>query len=105
MDISWIGAGSADCFFHSGIHCWDMAAGAAVKLALLFEDSLSECEPFAGAVIVREAGGIVLSPDGSDFDLMGRGIIAAASAELGKELAANIKVYKCGKDMADPCFA
>ncbi len=27
LDISWVGAGSADCFFHAGIHCWDMAAG------------------------------------------------------------------------------
>jgi len=25
--MAWIGAGSADAFFHFGIHCWDMAAG------------------------------------------------------------------------------
>ncbi len=81
LDISWVGAGSADCFFHAGIHCWDMAAG---------------------AVIVREAGGAVLSPDGGEFDLMGRGIVAAASRQLAQELAENIKVYtKCGRDMAE----
>ena len=27
LDIAWVAAGSADAFFHSGIHCWDMAAG------------------------------------------------------------------------------
>ena len=27
LDIAWVAAGSADVFFHSGIHCWDMAAG------------------------------------------------------------------------------
>ena len=27
LDIAWVAAGSADIFFHSGIHCWDMAAG------------------------------------------------------------------------------
>ena len=25
--MAWVGAGSADVFFHFGIHCWDMAAG------------------------------------------------------------------------------
>ncbi len=55
---------------------------------------------------MREAGGVVLSPDGGEFDLMGRGIVAAASGELAKELADNIKVYtKCGRDMPEPCLA
>jgi fructose-1,6-bisphosphatase/inositol monophosphatase family enzyme len=27
LDMAWVGAGSADAFFHFGIHCWDMAAG------------------------------------------------------------------------------
>ena len=25
-DIAWIGSGSADAFFHMGIHIWDMAS-------------------------------------------------------------------------------
>ena len=33
----------------TGIHCWDMAAG---------------------ALIVSEAGGVVLDPSGGEFDLM-----------------------------------
>ena len=46
MDIAWVGSGSADGFFHQGIHSWDMAAG---------------------AIIVKEAGGTVLSTDGGRF--------------------------------------
>ena len=75
LDIAWVGAGAADCFFMfgeclsvrvrvrfswldifiilplPGIHCWDMAAG---------------------ALIVSEAGGVVLDPSGGEFDLMSR---------------------------------
>ena len=60
IDIAWVGSGSADGFFHFGIHCWDMAAG---------------------VLIIREAGGCVLGHNGDEFDLMGRGIVAAASEE------------------------
>ena len=55
MDIAFVGAGQADAWFHAGIHCWDIAAG---------------------AVIVSEAGGVVMSPDGSEFDLMSRTCLA-----------------------------
>ena len=34
---------------------------------------------FSGALIVTEAGGSVLSVDGSEFDMMNRGIVAAAT--------------------------
>ena len=27
LDISWVGAGSADGFVHNTLHCWDMSAG------------------------------------------------------------------------------
>ena len=71
LDIAWVGAGAADCFFHFGcnhhhhdyhsdcgdngdddhdigIHCWDMAAGALIVseaggvVSLLF--SLAQCQ-------------------------------------------------------------
>jgi len=85
LDICWIGAGSADGFFHAGIHCWDMAAG---------------------VVIVREAGGAVISPDGGDFDLMDKRIVAAASMPLARELASSITKYNVpGRDHADVCIA
>ena len=61
LDMSWVGAGSADAFFSFGIHCWDMAAG---------------------ALFIVESGGCVLSPSGGEFDLMGCGCIVAATEAL-----------------------
>jgi fructose-1,6-bisphosphatase/inositol monophosphatase family enzyme len=49
---AFVAAGQADAYFHTGIHCWDFAAG---------------------ALLVHEAGGVVADPDGGgDFDLMSR---------------------------------
>jgi len=84
MDIAWIGAGAADGFFHQGIHSWDMAAG---------------------ALIVDEAGGTLLSTSGGEFDLMSRGLIAASSRELALQIAAFIKVYSTPRDQDTVCHA
>ena len=81
-DIAWIGSGSADAFFHSGIHCWDMAAG---------------------VLIVTEAGGHVVNIDGSEFNLMGRQIVAAASKELAEELVSKLNLYKTEPEFDEHC--
>lgn len=41
-----VACGSADAYYHMGIHCWDMAAGAA---------------------IVSEAGGVIMDVSGEAF--------------------------------------
>jgi len=84
LDIAFVGAGQADAWFHAGIHCWDIAAG---------------------AVIVSEAGGVVMSPDGSEFDLMSRTCLAAASKELAVELSNTIKHYKIDAEYPEPVYA
>ena len=84
LDIAWVGAGSADGFFHSGLHCWDMAAG---------------------AVIVTEAGGVVMSPDGSEFDLMSRKCVVASSAQLAAELIEVISTAHTDAEYPVPCHA
>jgi len=84
MDIAWVGSGSADGFFHQGIHSWDMAAG---------------------AIIVKEAGGTVLSTDGGEFDLMSRGIVVASSEALAKRICSFVEIYKTPRDEPSPCFA
>ena len=59
---------------------------------------------FPGALIVREAGGCILSVDGSEFDLMSRGIVAAATEELAREVCASVKVYDPGmRDFEERC--
>eukprot|EP01063_Lacrimia_lanifica_P024136 TRINITY_DN3209_c0_g1_i1.p2 TRINITY_DN3209_c0_g1~~TRINITY_DN3209_c0_g1_i1.p2 ORF type:complete len:304 (+),score=88.94 TRINITY_DN3209_c0_g1_i1:188-1099(+) len=82
LDIAWVGAGSADAYFHMGIHCWDMAAG---------------------ALIVKEAGGCVLHSDGSAFDLMSRRIVVAATEALARELIARIAVYDVPPEFHERC--
>ena len=58
--------GSAEAYYEYGLHCWDMAAA---------------------ALIVREAGGVVVDPSGSDLDVMSRRLLCAASAELVKTIS------------------
>ncbi len=84
LDIAWVGAGSADAFYHGGLHCWDMAAG---------------------ALIVREAGGYVASLDGSEFDLMSRSIVVAATKKLADELVDTIQKYQPPPEFEEKVFA
>lgn len=63
-----------------GIHCWDMAAG---------------------ALIVLEAGGVVLDPSGVDFDLMSRDILVSSSKELAAEVLDFLKIYKTERDLQE----
>lgn len=59
-----MGGGHADIYCHNGLHVWDFAAG---------------------AVIVSEAGGVVLDSSGKQFDLMSRRILVASSQTLADE--------------------
>ena len=63
----------------TGIHCWDLVAG---------------------ALIVKEAGGTLVDPrTGSDFDYMSRGVLAASSPQLAKQvLDLNLKHHKVQRD-------
>jgi len=80
LDITWVGAGAADCFFHFGIHCWDMAAG---------------------ALIVSEAGGVVLDPSGGDFDLMSCDILVCSSQALADQVLGFIQPYATSRDFEE----
>ena len=55
----------------------------------------------AGALIVSEAGGVVLDPSGGEFDLMSRDILVCSSMELAKQVLAFLKVYKTERDLAE----
>ena len=80
LDIAWVGGGSADSFFHFGIHCWDMAAG---------------------ALIVTEAGGVVLDPSGGEFDLMSRDILVCSSQLLAEQILSFLKIYRTERDLTE----
>ena len=61
VSIAAIACGRGSCYYESGPHAWDICAG---------------------AVLVREAGGIVCGMAGEPLDLCSRSYLAAANAEI-----------------------
>ncbi|GAA6235090.1 inositol monophosphatase 1-like [Lates japonicus] len=81
VDMCQVATGGADAYYHIGMHCWDIAAS---------------------AIIVQEAGGVVMDTDGSEFDMMSRRVIAASSAEVARRIAQVIQAFPCRRDDEDP---
>ncbi|XP_049604715.1 inositol monophosphatase 1 [Syngnathus scovelli] len=80
INMCLVASGAADAYYDQGIHCWDMAGGAAV---------------------LTEAGGVVLDISGGPFDLMSRRLIAASTPALARHLAGHIAEFHVGRDDAD----
>nr|XP_057916370.1 inositol monophosphatase 1-like [Doryrhamphus excisus] len=80
INMCLVACGSADAYYHMGIHCWDMAGGAA---------------------IVTEAGGVIMDVSGGPFDLMSRRLIVASSRAVAERIAARITEFGVGRDDAD----
>ncbi|KAJ8418767.1 hypothetical protein AAFF_G00002660 [Aldrovandia affinis] len=79
VNMCLVACGSADAYYHIGIHCWDMAGGAA---------------------IVTEAGGVIMDITGGPFDLMSRRLITASSRTIAERIAQQLQVFPCGRDDA-----
>ncbi|XP_048828048.1 inositol monophosphatase 1-like [Brienomyrus brachyistius] len=77
VNMCLVACGSADAYYHIGIHCWDMAGGAA---------------------IVTEAGGVIMDITGCPFDLMSRRLITASSRPIAEQIARQIQQFPCGRD-------
>jgi myo-inositol-1(or 4)-monophosphatase len=65
LDICYVALGSCDAFFTYGIHIWDVAAS---------------------VLIAREAGCVVLDPNGTEFNFLNRRILVAASTDLARQI-------------------
>ena len=72
---------------------------------LLFILISASCLQLAGAVIVSEAGGIVLDPSGKEFDIMSRRILVASTQKLVDEWKNQIdyQTPKFERDFAEIC--
>lgn len=77
VNMCLVACGAADAYYHQGIHCWDMAGGAA---------------------LVTEAGGVITDITGGPFDLMSRRLIVASSHEVAQRIASKVSVFPCGRD-------
>ncbi|XP_041817145.1 inositol monophosphatase 1-like [Chelmon rostratus] len=80
VNMCLVACGSADAYYHMGIHCWDMAGGAAV---------------------VTEAGGVIMDISGGAFDLMSRRLIVASSRAIAERIAKEITQFHVGRDDTD----
>nr|ACO15147.1 Inositol monophosphatase ttx-7 [Caligus clemensi] len=78
INFCLLAEGQIDIYVDTGIRVWDMAAG---------------------SLIVQEAGGVVLHPNGSEFDAMSRSILVGSSSSLCKEvLALELKLPELKRD-------
>lgn len=68
LDLAYVAAGRFDGYWERGLNTWDVAAG---------------------AVLVREAGGVVIEPDGGDF--MKSGAILASNTALTPQLQQTLR--------------
>ena len=55
----------------------------------------------AGALIVSEAGGVVLDPSGGEFDLMSRDILVCSSRQLADQVLGFLRSYKTDRDLKE----
>ncbi|PAV84084.1 hypothetical protein WR25_21182 [Diploscapter pachys] len=69
INMIMVSQGCVDAYVEYGLHAWDMAAP---------------------AVVLLEAGGVMFDPSGSDFNLMGRKILCAATKELAMEISSKL---------------
>nr|XP_046227184.1 inositol monophosphatase 1-like [Scatophagus argus] len=72
-----VATGAVEAFFEIGIHCWDIAAG---------------------AVIVKEAGGVLMDVDGGPFDLMSRRMVSANNEVIAKRIIKEIEIFPVARD-------
>lgn len=72
-----VASGAVEAFFEIGIHCWDIAAG---------------------AVIVKEAGGILLDVNGGPFDLMSRRMVSANNDVIANRIIKEIEIFPADRD-------
>jgi myo-inositol-1(or 4)-monophosphatase len=68
--MCYVANGSADAYYESGIHCWDIAAG---------------------TLIAREAGCFVSDLNGCELDILKRRVLCASTQELAEQLLPLIK--------------
>ncbi|XP_072112273.1 inositol monophosphatase 1 [Mobula birostris] len=77
INMCMVASGGADAYYEMGIHCWDMAAA---------------------ALIVTEAGGVVVDISGGTFDLMSRRVIAASTKAIAERIAQEIQIIPYQRD-------
>ncbi|XP_072013954.1 inositol monophosphatase 1-like [Amphiura filiformis] len=77
VSMCLVAKGCNDAYYEYGIHSWDMAAG---------------------AVIVLEAGGVLLDTTGGPFDLLSRRVLVASSRKLADSVSSHLTHLELPRD-------
>jgi len=78
-NMCMVASGCVEAYYEMGIHCWDIAAG---------------------AVIVTEAGGVLMDIEGGPLDLMSRRVVAANNKTIAERLVKEIDAFSPLRDDA-----
>ncbi|XP_076838346.1 inositol monophosphatase 1 [Brachyhypopomus gauderio] len=79
VNMCLVAAGCVEAYYEVGIHCWDIAAA---------------------AVIVTEAGGVLMDLEGGPLDLMSRRVLAANNKTIAERICKEIEVHPLVRDDA-----
>ncbi|XP_052320274.1 uncharacterized protein LOC118394366 [Oncorhynchus keta] len=74
-----VASGCVEAYYEIGIHCWDIAAG---------------------AIIVTEAGGVLMDVEGGPLDLMSRRVVAANNKIIAERIVKEIDAFTPLRDDA-----
>ncbi|XP_056148754.1 inositol monophosphatase 1-like [Lampris incognitus] len=74
-----VASGCVEAYYEIGVHCWDVAAA---------------------AVIVSEAGGVLMDVEGGPFDLMSRRVVAANCRSIAERIVKEIDAFSPPRDDA-----
>ncbi|MBN3321247.1 IMPA2 monophosphatase, partial [Atractosteus spatula] len=80
LALCQVATGAADAYYQFGLHCWDIAAA---------------------AVIIREAGGVVMDTSGGPLDLMSRRVVAAGTPEMADYIVQQLHSISYERDDHD----
>ncbi|KAI1888973.1 hypothetical protein AGOR_G00174280 [Albula goreensis] len=80
LALCYVATGAANAYYQYGLHCWDIAAA---------------------AVIIREAGGVVIDTSGGPLDLMSRRVVAAGSQEIASYIVQQLEPISYERDDHD----
>lgn len=77
MNMCTVASGQTDAYWEFGLHAWDIAAA---------------------DLIIREAGGVVMSTDGGPLDIMNRRVLCAGTKSLALQIAKSIQQMDYERD-------
>lgn len=70
LNTCYVASGSSDLYYEFGIHIWDMAAA---------------------TFIAKEAGCVIMDPNGSELNILNRRVLVSATKELAEKVVSLIQ--------------